>query len=118
MFRVRTLPIPSLAIMFAGSMDCLTTIVGISYFGASEANPAIANIANTNISAFTIIKLAAIITVGLLFLGANKVMQGTVDKTAKSFKWTQTTLKVAEVALTALLVTAVVNNVLVIAHLI
>jgi Domain of unknown function (DUF5658) len=63
-----------------GSMDWLTTIIGIFYFGAVEANPFIANIANTSRPAFTTVKLSTTILVGLLFYQAKKLLQKTQDK--------------------------------------
>jgi Domain of unknown function (DUF5658) len=65
MLRVRT--VPSFGFILMGSIDWLTTIIGIFYFGVVEANPFIANIASTSLPAFTTVKLATTIVVGLLF---------------------------------------------------
>ncbi len=106
--NVRT--IPSLALVLMGSMDWLTTIVGINYFGAVEANPFIANIANQSLLTFTAVKLLTTLTVGLIFYQANKFLQKTDDKTTKTFKWTRLTLRTAYIGATAMLLVAVINN--------
>jgi hypothetical protein len=95
----------------AGSMDWLTTVVGLNYFGAVEANPFISGIANQNLLAFTAIKLLTTLVVGLIFYQADKCLLRTEDKTTKSFKWTRLTLKMAYIGATALLIIAVINNV-------
>ncbi len=110
-FHVRAFP--SLALVLAGSMDWLTTIIGLTYFGAIEANPFIANIASQSLPLFTGIKLCTTFIVGLLFYQANKSLQQTQDKTSKSFKWTKYILKTAYVAATAMLLVAVVNNLII-----
>lgn len=109
---VRT--IPSLAILLMGSMDWLTTIVGITYFGAVEANPFIANIASQSLPAFTAVKLLTTIMVGLIFFQAEKSLLKTQNKTSKAFKWTRITLRTAYIGATAMLLVAVLNNLLIV----
>ena len=115
MLRVRT--VPSLGLILMGSMDWLTTIIGIFYFGAIEANPFIANIASTSLPAFTTVKLATTIVVGLLFYQAKKLLEKTQDKTSQAFKLTRAILRTAYVTVNALLLIAILNNVLVMTHL-
>jgi hypothetical protein len=97
-----------------GSMDWFTTIIGIFYFGAVEANPFIAEITRTSLPAFTTIKLATTVIVGLLFLQAEKSLLKTQDKTSQSFKWTRIILRTAYVTITLMLLIAVINNLLVV----
>jgi hypothetical protein len=99
-------------------MDWLTTVVGLNYFGAVEANPFISGIAHQNIFAFTAIKLLTTLCVGLIFYIANKCLLKTEDKTTKSFRWTRLTLKMAYYGATGMLVLAVINNSLILANLI
>ena len=108
MLRVRT--VPSLALMLMGSMDWLTTIVGITYFGAVEANPVIANIASQSLPAFTAVKLLTTLMVGLIFYQAEKSLLKTQNQTSKAFKWTRITLRTAYIGATAMLLVAVINN--------
>lgn len=115
MLRVKSVrTIPSLAILLMGSMDWLTTVVGINYFGAVEANPFIAYIAHQSLPAFTVVKLFTTLIVGLVFYQANKCLLKTNDKTTKSFKWTRLILRTAYIGATAMLLVAVINNLLIV----
>jgi hypothetical protein len=97
-----------------GSMDWLTTIVGIVYFGAVEGNPFLADITRTSLPAFTAIKLSTTIMIGLLFYTAEKTLLRTPDKNTRSFKCARIILRAAYIAATALLLFAVINNLLVV----
>ena len=63
---------PGLFLILLGSLDCLTTVIGTLYFDTQELNPLIAGIVHTNIPAFIILKLSITITVGLIFILAQK----------------------------------------------
>ena len=114
MFHVSVRRFPSSALIAAGSMDWLTTVIGLTYFGAIEANPFISNIANQSLALFTAVKLCTTFVVGLLFYQANKSLQQTHDKTTKTFKWTKFGLRTAYMGATAMLLVAVVNNLLIV----
>lgn len=117
MFRLRMIPqVPSLAFVLAGSMDWLTTFIGIFYFGAVEANPVLFSIAMTNLPLFTAIKLSTTLIVGLMFYQAEKCLSKTRDKDSLSFKLTKTTLRITYVAATTFLLIVVLNNIMVVAH--
>ncbi len=116
MFRVRA--VPSLAIVLAGSMDCLTTIVGILFFGAVEYNPLLANITNTSLPAFVAIKLTSTILVALIFQQAEKILMKTHDKNSKSFTRMRYMLRGAYIGATAFLLIAVANNIIAVARVI
>jgi hypothetical protein len=98
-----------------GSLDWLTTIMGIFYVGAAEANPCLRDIAGTNLLAFTAIKLFTTILVGFLFYKAEKNLIRTQSKTTRSFRYTQLLIRGAYIAATAFLLVAVLNNLLVLA---
>jgi hypothetical protein len=53
-----------------GIIDWLTTIVGVLYFGATEINPLFAGLTQTNLLAFSGIKLSITLLVGFLFYKA------------------------------------------------
>ena len=97
-----------------GSMDWLTTIIGIVYFGAVEGNPFLADITRTSLPAFTAIKLSTTVMVALLFYTAEKTLLRTPDKNAQSFKCARMILRAAYIITTALLLIAVINNLLVV----
>jgi hypothetical protein len=112
MLRIRA--VPSLALVLIGSMDWLTTIIGIVYFGAVEGNPFLADITRTSLPAFTAIKLFTTIFVGLLFYKADKMLLRTQDKSTRSFRFARIILRVAYITATALLLVAVLNNLIVV----
>lgn len=112
--RIRAVPCLSFVLM--GSMDWLTTIIGIVYFGAVEGNPFLAEITRTSLPAFTAIKLSTTIIVGLLFYKAEKTLLRTQDKKSRSFRFTHIMLRGAYVAATMFLLVAVLNNLIVVAR--
>jgi hypothetical protein len=60
-------------LIVAGFLDWLTTMVGIAFFGAEELNPLMAGLTQTNLVAFSALKLTAIIVVALLFFKASNM---------------------------------------------
>src|SRR3990170_7498498 len=72
--RIRA--VPSLAFILIGSIDWLTTIIGISYFGAVESNPFMADMTRTSLVTFTAVKLTTTVLVALLFYNAEKTLLG------------------------------------------
>ena len=106
--QVRTAP--SLLVLME-SLDWLTTIIGITYFGAVEANPFIAGLARTNLYAFTFMKLGTAFFVGFLFYQAEKNLCRAQDKNSRGFTWTRHVLRGAYVGSIVFLLIAVLNNV-------
>jgi len=98
-----------------GSMDCLTTLIGILYFGAVECNPLLAGITRTSLPAFTAIKLTTTILVGFLFHQAGKSLMKTQDKNSKSFVRTSYLLKGAYLVTIIFLLIVVLNNIILVA---
>jgi len=97
-------------------MDWLTTLIGIVYFGAVESNPFMASLTSTSLATFTAVKLATTVLVALLFYKAEKTLLVAPDKTSRSFMLTRIVLKTSYLLATALLLAAVVNNLLVVAQ--
>ncbi|MCJ7714868.1 DUF5658 family protein [Candidatus Bathyarchaeota archaeon] len=112
MLNIKT--IPSLSLMTVGTIDWLTTVIGIAYFGAIEANPFMAQLTSTNLLLFTIIKLSTTIMVGLIFYKAEKTLLSTENKESKTFKITHIGLRMTYVGATIALLIAVINNILVV----
>jgi hypothetical protein len=111
--RIRA--VPSLSLVLMGSMDWLTTIIGIVYFGAVEGNPFLADIVRTSLPAFTAIKLSTTVIVGLMFYKAEKTLLRTQDKSTTSFRYARIMLRGAYIIATTLLLAAVLNNLFVVA---
>jgi hypothetical protein len=53
-----------------GTLDWLTTIIGVAVFGATETNPLLAELTKTSLLSFTTVKLAFVALAGLLFYKA------------------------------------------------
>lgn len=59
--------LPFLILVFMGTLDWLLTVVGITFFGASEVNPLFASLTQTNILVFSAVKLAVTLVIGFIF---------------------------------------------------
>ena len=57
-------------LIMIGTLDLLTTIVGVVFFGATETNFLLAELTQTNLLLFSIVKIVAITFTGLLFYKA------------------------------------------------
>lgn len=104
---------PSLVLIFMGSLDCLTTVIGTLYFGATELNPIISGLVNTNLPAFITVKLVVTFFVGLIFILANRTLMKMTNKESNSFKATHRILKITYFGIVLFLALVVLNNVLV-----
>lgn len=104
----------SLFLILMGSMDCLTTVLGVLYFGTIELNPFIAGLVNTNLPAFVVIKLTVTVTAAAVFIFAQKSLLKLPNHESKSFLNAQKTLRIIYIGIVLFLVTVVVNNILVI----
>jgi hypothetical protein len=58
------------SIMTLGTIDWLTTATGILLFGATELNPLLSGLTQTNMIVFSMVKFAAITFAGLAFYKA------------------------------------------------
>jgi hypothetical protein len=112
-YMLKTEVFPSFLIIFMGSIDCLTTVIGVLYFGAAELNPFMAGIVSTSIGAFLVVKLAATILIAFTYILANKTLMKTQNKSTKSFKYSCKFLKVAYAGILAFLVIVVANNLII-----
>lgn len=106
---------PSLLILM-GSMDWLTTIVGIVYFGAVEGNPLIADLTRSNLVAFSALKLGAAFIIGFMFYQAEKTLNRNADRKSRGFTRVRYVLRGAYIACITFLIAVVANNVLIVAN--
>ena len=109
-------PYPSLALFFMGYLDWLTTIIGIAYFGAVEGNPVMAQLTQTNLVAFTAVKLTIALFVSLLAYQGERMLQRLKDKTSQSFLRARFTLRAGYVIITTVLLVTILNNIIVVAR--
>jgi hypothetical protein len=111
---IKTEAFPSLLLITMGSIDCLTTIIGILYSGASEMNPLMAGIVNINLGAFLVAKLASTMFIALSYILAKKILNRTQNKNTKAFKYSDIMLKLGYTGTIIFLSIVVVNNLLII----
>lgn len=92
-----------------GTIDCVTTAVGILYYGAVELNPVMATVVS-NVPLFMALKLSATFCMGGTCVLANKILNSASDKTTKSFRYGSIGIKIAYLGLVAFMIVVVVNN--------
>ena len=110
---LQSTPIPSLFLIFLGSMDCLTTVIGTLYYGTREINPILAGLVNSDLPAFVILKLAITVSVGLILILSQETLSKYHNKNSLSFKVVLQILKIAYVGIILFLAIVVANNLLV-----
>lgn len=116
LFSSQTLP--SLFLIFLGSLDCLTTVIGTMFFGASELNPLVAGLLNTSLPAFVTVKLAVTFCVGLLFILADRTLLSITNKDNRSFRFVHRILRLSYFGVVLFLIFVVANNIFVLLRII
>lgn len=106
-------PLPSLFIIFMGSLDCLTTVIGTSFYGTQELNPLVAGLVNSDILGFVILKLTVTMFVGLIFILAEKSIVNSGANDYRSIKVAHQMLKAAYIGIALFLAVVVLNNIFV-----
>ncbi len=110
MMKISTYP---LLLVLMGSLDCLTTVIGIAYFGAVEVNPFLAGVASKSLMSFVFLKLATTVFVCFIFVQAEKILMKTENKNTKAFSYTRTLLKITYLGVILFLAVVVTNNIIV-----
>jgi len=113
-----TQALPSVFLIFLGSMDCLTTVIGTLYYGTRELNPVLAGLVSSNLPAFVFVKLAVTVSVGLIFILAQKTLMKASNKCSLSFRIALQTLKIAYLSIILFLSIVVANNLLVLFNIV
>ncbi len=106
--------LPCLVMVFMGFMDCATTVIGTAYYGTQELNPLIAELVHTNLLAFVVVKSAVTVSVGVLFVLAERTLIRSATPDDRSFRLAHNILRAAYVGIILFLTVVVVNNLLVI----
>ncbi len=103
-------------LVLMGSLDCITTVIGLRYFGAVELNPVLSPVANTNLPAFVILKLAATIFACIVLIQAEKILMKTTNQATRTFAWTKRFFKAAIISVIIFLVIVVANNTIILVN--
>jgi hypothetical protein len=112
-FALKSDIFPSFILILMGSIDCLTTVIGVLYFGAAELNPLMAGIVSTNIVAFLVLKISATFLIGFTYILAKRSLNKTLNKESKSFKYSNRLMTIAYTSLMAFLFIVIVNNLII-----
>lgn len=104
---------PSFVLILMGSIDCLTTVIGVLYFGAAELNPLMTGIVSTNIIAFSALKISATFLIGFTYILAKRSLNKTLNKESKSFRYSNILMKIAYTGLIIFLFIVIVNNIII-----
>jgi uncharacterized membrane-anchored protein len=109
MYQIKAAVLPSILLVFMGTLDCITTAIGVAYYGAVEINPVMAGVVS-NIPLFMVLKLTATLCIGGTYLLANKLLNNTQDKTTRSFRYGSIGMKVIYMGLIVFMAVVVINN--------
>jgi hypothetical protein len=110
MFTLKSEVFPSLFIILLGSIDCATTVIGVTYFGAAELNPFMTGIVSSSIAAFLALKISATFLIGFTYILAKRTLNKALDKSTKAYKYSSYLMKGAFAGLTIFLIVTVANN--------
>jgi hypothetical protein len=109
MYHPKTAVLPGLLLVFMGSIDCVTTVIGTVYFGASEMNPVLAGVVG-NVPLFMALKLSATLCIAGTYVLSTRILNTAQNKSARSFRVGSAAIRVIYMGLVAFLVVVVVNN--------
>ena len=110
MYALKSEVFPSFILVLMGSIDCLTTVIGVLYFGAAELNPFLTGIVSTSIVAFLALKISATFLIGFTYILAKRTLNKTPNKESRSFKYSNKLMKAAYAGLLVFLIIVVINN--------
>jgi hypothetical protein len=112
-YRLKSDVFPSFILILMGSIDCLTTVIGVLYFGAAELNPLMTGIVSTNIVAFSVLKISATFLIGFTYILAKRTLNRALNKESKSFRYSNIFMKLAYAGLIIFLFMVIMNNLLI-----
>lgn len=110
MFRKRTFI--CIILILLGSLDWLTTTIGILFFGAVELNPLFSDMTRVNFSAFTATKISVTILVGVLFYQAENIYSKIQDKSINYLSNLRFLMDGAYVVTMISLIVVITNNII------
>jgi len=100
------------ALILMGMLDWVTTVTGTLCFGAVEINPLFAELTETNILLFSVIKLTIVVLTGFLFYKADKIAEMLKSNSHIGKRVLESGYAISLMALTV----AVTNNIITVAR--
>jgi len=110
MYFLKSEVFPSFLLILFGTIDAITTVIGVMYFGAVELNPLMTGIVNANITAFLTLKFSATFLIGFTYILAERTLNKTLKRESRSFKISNRFIKIAYAGLMTFLIITVINN--------
>ena len=110
MYTLKSEVFPSFLIILLGSIDCITTFVGVMYFGASEINPFMTSIVSSSIAGFLALKISATLLIGFTYIYAKRTLNKELDKNTRAFKVSCKVMRGAYAGIMIFLIITVINN--------
>jgi hypothetical protein len=110
MYAVKANILPSFVLLLMGTMDCVTTVIGVLFYGATETNPIMVGVINSNIAVFTVLKLTATFCIAGTYTLSKIMLDRTVDKSTRSFRIGNVFVKAIFASIAIFLIVVVVNN--------
>ncbi len=113
MYALKANIVPSFVLLLMGTMDCVTTVIGVLFYGATETNPILVGVINSNIAVFTVLKLTATFCIAGTYTLAKIMLNRTADKSTRSYMFGNVFVKVVFASIAIFLIVVVVNNVVI-----
>jgi hypothetical protein len=101
------------AIILMGTIDWLTTVTGVLFFGATEVNPLLSGLTRSNMMLFSAVKLSAVVFAGFAFYKAIAISRPKANDWRFTHRFLNGGYSLTFIALTAV----VTNNIIAIARL-
>ncbi len=113
MYAIKLSILPTFMLLIMGTMDCVTTVLGVSFFGATEANPILVDVVNYNAAIFTVLKLTATFCIAGTYILAKRTLDRTVNQNTPSYRCSNLFVKAAYAGIVFFMLAVLVNNFLV-----
>ncbi len=113
MYALKPAIFPSFILFLMGALDCITTVIGVMYYGAAELNPLMTGIVNSSIPAFILIKISATVLIASTYFIAKRTLDTAVNKETRFFRYSSFGMKAAYAGLAIFLAVTVANNLII-----
>ena len=105
--------VPSLLIMLMGTLDCVTTVMGVVYSGDKELNPVLAGVVSSDVGAFLAVKIGVTVLMAFTYVFARKLLMRLPNVNGRNLSFSFKILASAYGGIIAFLALAVANNLLI-----
>ncbi len=110
MYTIKPSILPTFMLLIMGTMDCVTTVVGVTLFNAAEINPILVGVVNSNTAIFTVLKLTATFCIAGTYILARRMLDRTVDQSTPGFRYSNLFVKAAYAGIVLFMLAVLINN--------